>query len=111
MEAVVKVYGGILVLMLNLYAGITLSVATQKVSVAENYRAVVTAEIENSNFNSNVIDACIAEAEQMGYGLQINDCVYDEDHDIQSAEVVLVYNYQMPLFGIDEQRVSRGIAR
>lgn len=111
MEAIIKIYCGIFVLMLNLCTCITVSVATEKVSVAENYRAVVTAEIENSNFNSNVIDACVAEAEQMGYELQISDCVYDENHDIQTAEVVLMYDYQMPLFGLEEQRVSRGIAR
>lgn len=111
MKAIVEVFSGILLLMILTYAEINVSVATYSVECAENYRATVTAEIENSNFNPNVIDACKNEAVNMGYDLQIANCTYDEQHDIQTAEIVLTYDYRIPLFGIEETRSTRGIAR
>lgn len=111
MEILIKVYSSIVVMVLNLYMGITAVVATEQVSVAENYRASVTAQIENSNFNQDVIAACEQEAREMGYELEITNCVFDEENDIQLAEVALTYDYKMPLLGIEETRVTRGIAR
>ena len=75
------------------------------------YKADVIAEIENSNFNPDVISACISQAQSAGYTLQVSGYVYDADHDIQSAEVIVSYSYEMPLLGISKTQSTRGIAR
>lgn len=81
------------------------------ISDAKEYKADIIAEIENSNFNPKVIDACKTQAETMGYEVQITNCVYDDRQDIRSAEVILWYTYRIPLLGIEEKRITRGIAR
>lgn len=111
MRLIVEVFSGILILMLNVYTGLMLSVAELQVTAAENYKSSVVSEVENSNFNSNVIDGCIAEAATAGYSLEVTACVYDEEHDIVTAEVALTYNYKIPLLGISETRTTRGVAR
>ena len=78
---------------------------------AKEYKASVIAEIENSNFNQNVMNACIRQARQEGYILEITNCIYDANMDMQLAEVLLSYEYAIPILGIKEIRTTRGIAR
>lgn len=85
--------------------------ATGSMAEAKEYKAQVIAEIENSNFNPNVIAACVTQAEAVGYNLSVTNCTYDENYDIKTAEVVLSYQYNLPLFGISETKMTRGIAR
>lgn len=111
MKNVITAFGTILILMLNAFCCIAVSNASMTVAAAKEYKADVIAEIENSNFNPNVIAACIAQAQTAGYELQVLNSVYDAEHDIQSAEVILTYSYEIPLFGIAETKTTRGIAR
>lgn len=62
-------------------------------------------------FNPEVINTCVAQAQEAGYGLVINTSTYDADNNIQTAEVILTYTYKIPLFGIEDTRTTRGIAR
>lgn len=111
MRDIIVMYSALFVMLINVASGITTTVAAEKVELAKSYKAEVVEEIENSNFNPVVIDACKSEAQTLGYDLTIESCTYDEEHDIQTAEIVLTYDYKMPLFGIDETRVTRGVAR
>ena len=43
--------------------------------------------------------------------LSITNCIYDENNNIQTAEVILKYTYKIPLLGISEIKTTRGIAR
>lgn len=111
MKNVIEAYGSILVLLLNVFACIAVTNASTISAEAKEYKAAVVAEIENSNFNPHVIAACEAQAAQAGYTLEINNCIYDEYQNIQTAEVVLTYTYSLPLFNIQETKTTRGIAR
>lgn len=111
MKQIIGAFGTLIVLMLNLFICITVANASGAVAEAKEYKAAVIAEIENSNFNVNVINGCIAQAQVAGYGLSVTNCTYDANHDIQTAEVVLTYKYEMPLFGISETKTTRGFAR
>ena len=97
--------------MFNLSICIGVSNASSVVAEAKEYKASVVAEIENSNFNPFVINGCISQAEASGYELQIINCVYDTNSNIQAAEVVLTYAYSIPILGIYETMTTRGIAR
>lgn len=111
MKLIVEVYCGILILLLNVYAVLMLGTAELQVTAAENFKASVISEIENSNFNSRVIDGCVAEAGAAGYALSVTACTYDAERDIATAEVALTYQYRVPLLGIRETRTTRGLAR
>lgn len=78
---------------------------------AKEYKEDVIAQIENSNFNPNIIDACKVQAQSAGYTLDITNCEYDENNFISCAEVVLTYKYTLPLFSLEETKTTRGIAR
>ena len=78
---------------------------------AKEFKAAVVAEIEDSNFNRNVIEGCVIEAQKAGYEMQVTNCVYDEEQNLRMAEVLITYTYEIPLFGIAEKKVTRGIAR
>ena len=111
MRQIITAYGILVVFVLNLFMCITVSTATAAMAEAKEYKAHVIAEIENSNFNNNVIQACVIQAKTAGYELSITNCVYDENYDIQTAEVVLTYTYKLPLFCVTQVKSTRGIAR
>lgn len=111
MKNIIGAFGTLLVLMVNMFMCIAVSSASGTVAVAKEYKADVVAEIENSNFNPYVIAGCIRQAEEAGYQLQVTNCTYNEENDIQTAEVILSYSYYLPLFGISKTMTTRGIAR
>lgn len=111
MKHIIGAFSALLILMLNSFLCITVSTVSAEVAAAKEYKEDVIAEIENSNFNPAVIQQCIAQASAEGYRLSVTNCVYEEDNNIQSAEVILEYTYRLPLFGITETKTTRGIAR
>ena len=82
-----------------------------QIAAAKEYKADVIAEIENSNFNPSVIAACTSQADAEGYQLTVSDCTYDALGDLNTAEVILTYEYNLPFFGVSGTRTTRGIAR
>lgn len=80
-------------------------------SDAVNYKADVIAEIENSNFNDKVIQSCIEEAEKNGYELTVNKEVLNRTEDKVIAEVVLKYDFKIPILNINNEHQTRGYAR
>lgn len=111
MKEIISIYSALLVFLLGMAADLNVAVAAEQIEQAKSYKAEVVAEIENSNFNPEVVDACKTEAASLGYTLSVENCVYNASYDIQTAEIVLTYQYAMPLFGVDETRTTRGIAR
>lgn len=81
---------------------------------ARDYYNVVVNRIEDSNYNDQVIEECINDAQSKGYDLDVDDVtVYD---DQPSKYVTLTYYVSLPvfsLFGTDyaKQAVIEGYAR
>lgn len=111
MKHIVSAFSMLAVLILNLMVGTVLLSVSAKAAEAKEYKAEVVAEIENSNFNPHVIADCIRRASERGYELTVNRSIYDERTGDGAAEVLLEYGYELPLFGIAEKKVTRGIAR
>ncbi len=111
MKYVVEAFSILIVLMLNLSVCIAVLSVSADIAAAKEYKADVIAEIENSNFNPRVMDACREGAAERGYSLEVTPCMYDPDYDRCIAEVRLTYDYEIPLLGITGQRVTKGIAR
>lgn len=111
MKHIVEGFSVLFVLTLNLFLAVGVLTVTAKVAEAKEYKAAVTAEVENSNFNPNVIAACIQDAAAQGYALEVELCEYEEEEGRQIAEILLTYDYEIPLLGVSGQRVTRSIAR
>ena len=79
-------------------------------AAAKEYKADVIAEIENSDFNRDVISSCISQAQSAGYTLTVTPSANAEGETV-SADVILSYDYKMPVFGIEKTHMTRGIAR
>ena len=111
MKQIINTFGVLLILTLNIFVCILMVNSTLQISLAKEYKADVIAEIENSNFNPNVIASCVSQASANGYTLNVQPVQYDENNFYTCAEVVLKYKYTLPLLNISEEKNTRGIAR
>lgn len=111
MKHIIEGFSVLFIMMLNLCMAVGVLNITAKVAEAKSYKAAVVAEIENSNFNPNVIEACIEDADVHGYSMEVTTCSYAYDPQRRIAEVCLTYDYELPLIGVSGQGVTRGIAR
>lgn len=111
MKYIIEAFSVLVMLMLNLFFCIAVVSVSADVAAAKEYKADVVAEIESSDFNPNVIDSCKAQAITEGYGLEITPCAYGGTGRVSLAEIRLTYTYEIPLLGITQQRITRGIAR
>lgn len=111
MKQIVEAFSAVVLITLCAYVSIALITVNSDIMAAKEYKADVIAEIENSNFNPYVVEGCIQQAQAAGYTLQIHNSSYDTDQRITSAEVILGYEYKLPIFGISETKTTRGIAR
>lgn len=111
MKQIVGAFSILLVLALNMFICAGVISASGQVAEAKEYKADVIAEVENSNFNPNVIGVCMEQASAAGYELQITNCLYDAYDNIQTAEVLLKYKYTIPVLGLEGIKSTRGIAR
>ncbi|MDD6306983.1 MAG: hypothetical protein PUA75_08640 [Clostridiales bacterium] len=110
MKHIISAFGTLFVLLINIFICVGTATASSEAAAAKEYKADVIAEVENCNFNPNVIAACVAEAKELGYELSITKSV-DVSNEVQSAEVILSYSYEIPVFGISQTKTTRGIAR
>lgn len=111
MEKVISAFSTLFVLLLLILGGAALITVGADVAAAKEYKADVIAEIENSNFNPYVVNECISQAQAAGYQLQVRSTDYDTDNNVMAAEVILSYEYKLPVFGISRIQETRGIAR
>lgn len=111
MKYIIEAFSLLIVLMFNLVMCIGVVSVSADVAAAKAFKADVVAEIENSHFNPYVIAGCEAQAAEEGYILEVTPSVYGENGRMAIAEVRLSYTYEIPVLGISQQRVIRGIAR
>lgn len=111
MGQVMKTYLVIFFLMLMGLIGIGVVTAGIEVNAARNYHADVISEIECSNFNLNVVNACKIQAKNKGYQLVVTDMVYDIEKNQRMAEVVLSFQYAIPILNLISEHEVRGFAR
>lgn len=111
MKQIIGAFCTLFVLALNMFVCAGVIAASGQAAEAKEFQADVIAEIENSNFNQNVIDGCISQASAAGYDLRLTSHIYDADNNIQTAEVRLSYTYTIPVLGIESSKTVRGMAR
>lgn len=124
MSQIVKVFTGILFLMLLTMLGSGIIGTQLESSNARAYRQSVAAEIENSNFCKEVMMACISQAARDGYELTLyvyqtgEECIQMNEEneaqievaDIEMVEVLLNYDYSIPFLNYKTRHCIRGYA-
>ncbi len=111
MGQVIKAYLGIFFLLLVGMVGVGVIAAGIQTNAARSYHADVVSEIECSNFSPSVIDSCIRQADAAGYGLEVEEFVYDASKNQRMAEVVLTFDYAIPILNLVSDHQVRGFAR
>ncbi len=111
MGQVIKAYVGIFFLLLVGLVGAGVIAAGAQVSAARSYHADVVGEIECSNFSPSVIEACKQQAARAGYALEVKDVVFDASLNRRMAEVILTFDYAVPVLNLVSEHEVRGFAR
>lgn len=111
MGQIMKTYLGIFFLLVTGMVGIGVVTAGIQSVNARNYHADIISEIECSNFNDAVVSSCRQQAEEEGYDLQVKTMAYDLQGHARIAEVILDYEYAIPVMNLVTDHQVRGFAK
>ena len=111
MSQIMKAFMGVFLTLFMAVTAMGILAAYMEVMNAQDMQARIVDEIENSDFNENVINTCVSQGADAGYQVEVTPCTYDENNNMRTAEVVVSYEYKLPLFGISGTKSTRGIAR
>lgn len=124
MAQIVKVWLGIFLTFLFVAAVTGCISAGMDINRAKDYKADVITNLENSNYNADVINACIATAIEHDYELEI--VTYDRNGNINTyaagapagktdevytANVIMKYKYSIDFMNVNSEKTLRGIAK
>lgn len=111
MGQIMKTYLGIFFLLVTGMVGIGVVTAGIQAANARNYHADVISEIECSNFNDTVVASCKQQAQEAGYELEVKTMVYNPQEHARVAEVILHYEYAIPVLNLVTDHQVRGFAK
>ena len=106
MKVTIEAYVSIFILFLCAALCICLISANIDVAGARDAYTTYTLQLQDSNYSSDVIAACIQDAANRGY--TVNVTVYDLGNGQKSGTVELQYEYSLPIIGYTTQRYIRG---
>lgn len=95
-------------LIVFLWIGVTYVSQNVQYSSAKKFHSSVVAQLENSYFDSGVVEECRKLAEKNGYQLTID--IYNEA-GAKDARVILDVTYVFPVIQITRQYTIEGYAR
>lgn len=109
LDIVYKAFVGVLAAVVIIGSGLGVTSGFVQAVAADNYMESISKVIVESNFNETVIDKCQKEAEGNGYTLEV-DVERALKAGVKSyAKVQLTYYFEIPLFGIKQQKVQTKI--
>ncbi len=111
MGQIMKTYLGIFFLLVTWMDAICEVTAGIQSATARTYPPDVISEIECSNFNDAVVSACCRQAKEAGYDLQVKTMAYDARGHAMIAEVILDYEYAIPVLDLVTDHQVRGFAK
>lgn len=111
MEQIMKAYLGIFFLLITGMVGIGVVTAGIQSANARSYHADIISEIECSNFNDAVVAACVQQAKASGYELKVKTLDYDAQGHVKIAEIILDYEYAIPVLNLVTDHQVRGFAK
>lgn len=111
MGQIIKTYLGIFFLLVTGMVGIGVVTAGIQSANARNYHADVISEIECSNFNAAVVAVCQQQAKEAGYELEVKTVDYNPQEHVKMAEIILHYEYAIPMLNLVTDHQVRGFAK
>lgn len=109
LDIVYKAFVGVLSALVIIGSGLGVTTAFSQSVAADNYMESVSKAIVESNFNTNVINQCVTEAQTHGYTLVVNVHPASKAGVKSYAEVRFTYYFEIPLFGIRQQKIQNKI--
>lgn len=111
MEQIIKTTMSIVIILIFTVLGLHLISSNIAAHEAVSFKSDVIKQIENSNYNENVIEQCKQQAISQGYTLEVNVMKYDDDNKFTMAEVIVHYEYNIPILNINNLHQTSGYAR
>lgn len=109
MDMIYKVALTIILVIFLTATGSSIVAVQQDLNNTNSYFDDVTTVIAESNYASEVIDECIAEAKQNGYTLRVNVIQGEKSDMMRYAEAELDYQYSIHLLGVSETKTKHKI--
>lgn len=109
LDIVFKAFVGVLAAVVIIGSGVGVTAGFADMVVADNYMESISKTIIESNYNTEVIDKCIEEAEVNGYTLEVEIQSASKAGVKQYAAITLTYYFEIKLFGIKQQKVQTKI--
>ena len=124
MSQIIKTFLSLFFLLFFVVTGVGCISAGADIEHAKAFKTDVVADLENSNYNADVMNACIQSASNNGY--ELNIVAYDKSgstrtyqtgqlasdtQNIYAACVTLKYKYHIGLLNIHSDKEVRGMAR
>lgn len=111
MKIILSTYIFVLLFSVIGFTSIEFLIANRQTNLARSFHEVCVENIENSYFDSEVLNECIQNASDLGYEITYEDCsLLLEDEIIPRYFVTLKYKVVMPIFGIQEESTIKGFA-
>lgn len=109
LDIVFKAFVGMLAALVIVGCGVGVTTGFSQSVAADNYMESVSKIIVESNYNENVIAACMDEAEENGYILEVEVQAASKAGVKTYAKVTLTYYFEIRLFGIKQQKIQTKI--
>ena len=109
LDIVYKAFVGVLAALVIIGSGFGVTTGFSQSVAADNYMEAVTKTIVESNYNGAVIGDCINEAQAHGYTLEVTVHLSAKAGMKSYAEVKFIYYFEIPLFGIRQQKIQTKI--
>lgn len=97
-----------LLLLIFIWIGVAYILQNIMYSSAREFHGSVVTQLENSYFDTEVIEDCKQKAKKAGYDLEV--FVYGEENR-KDAKVCLTFQYVVPLAGIEKNYEIEGYSR
>ena len=106
LDIVFKAFVGMLVAVVIMGSGLGVMTAFSQSVEVDNYMESVSKVIVESNYNTKVIAACVQEAKENGYVLEVQVQRATKVGVKQYARIRLSYYFEIPLFGLKQEKVQ-----
>ena len=104
-----KAFVGVLAAVIIMGSGLGVTTGFSQTVAADNYMESVAKVIIESNYNTEVIDKCVREAEENGYALAVELQQATKAGVKTYGKITLTYYFEIPLFGIRQQKIQTKI--
>lgn len=106
LDIVFKAFAGVLAAIVIVGSGMGVTTAFSQTVAADNYMESVSKMIVESNYNTKVIEACVEEAKTNGFTLEVSVQNATKAGVKHYAKISLSYYFEIPLFGLKQEKVQ-----